>query len=80
MHQHMVSVKPSYHWLCVSKYSGLGMQRQPNQRVEPTDTERWRLRAGLGASEVVGEGVLVAPYRRLTRKPLGAAEWTLSWQ
>jgi len=42
----------------------------PNRRVEPTDTERVRLRDGLGADGVAGEGVLAAPYRRLTREPL----------
>lgn len=48
---------------CVSK-------RRPNRRVEPTDTERGRLQVGLEAIGVVSEGVLVAPYRRLTCKPL----------
>jgi len=44
----------------------------PNRRVEPTDTERVLLRDGLGADGVVGEGVLAAPYRQLTRGPLGS--------
>jgi len=46
----------------------------PNQRVEPTDTERVRLRVDLAADGVAGEGVPAAPYRRLTREPLARAE------
>jgi hypothetical protein len=45
-------------------------QEPHNQRVEPTDTEHGRLRAVSESIGVVGEGILVAPYRRLTRKPL----------
>jgi hypothetical protein len=45
-------------------------QEPHNQRVEPTDTEHGRLRVGLEPNGVVGEGILAAPYRRLTRSPL----------
>jgi hypothetical protein len=39
--------------------------------VEPTGAERGRLQVVWEAIGVVGEGVSVAPYRRLTRRPLG---------
>jgi hypothetical protein len=49
---------------CVSK-------RRPNRRVEPTNTERGRLRTVWESIGAVGEGVLAAPSRRLTRQPFG---------
>jgi hypothetical protein len=67
-------------WVLARMRGGVWVKRRQfsvsaaQHRVEPTDTERGRLRAVSESIGVVGEGVLVAPYRRLISGPLGGSK------